>query len=343
MSENSSLLADMAARLFADLGTEGGNDFAAWPRIEDNGFNGLLLAEDSGGFGGDWADFLLLARLLGRHAVALPVGESILATHLAAAAGLTAPAGALSLAPHISGTLAGGRFTGSLAAVPWGRHVSAVVGQIDDQLLLVRRDHALIHQGENPAGEPRDRLNFKDAPVESAPLDRSAASPHALGALLRTGQIAGALKAALDLAIGHANDRVQFGRPIGKFQAVQHALAQAAGHAAAVDCAAQAAFWRLGQGEAMLETAAAKLRANMAADIGAAIAHQVHGAIGFTREHGLHHFTRRLIAWRSEFGHDGYWAARLGTMACQAGGDGFWPLLTGRSDPAPMTTRLISR
>lgn len=335
MSENSSLLADMATRLFTDLGPGGGDDFAAWPAIEDNGFNGLLLAEDAGGFGGDWADFLLIARLLGRHAVALPVGESILAAHLAATSGLDAPAGALSLAPRLTGTLTAGRFTGSLKAVPWGRHVSAVVGQLDDMLLLLHSHDATISHGENPAGEPRDSLNFQDAPVQAATLDPSTLGPHGLGALLRAGQIAGALNAALELAVAHANDRVQFGRPIGKFQAVQHALAQAAGHAAALDCAAQAAFWRLGQGEAMLETAAAKLRANMAADIGAAIAHQVHGAIGFTREHGLHHFTRRLIAWRSEFGHDAFWAARLGAMACQWGADGFWPTLTGRSDPAP--------
>ena len=140
------------------------------------------------------------------------------------------------------------------------------------------------------------------------------------------------MDAALALSIAHANDRVQFGKLIGKFQAVQQALAVFAEEAAAANCAGQAAACACDLGEADFEIAAAKLRAGFAAEIGAAAAHQTHGAIGFTREHPLHRFTRALAAWRSEFGGDRYWARRLAGIACVAGPDGIWPLITARAD-----------
>jgi acyl-CoA dehydrogenase len=157
---------------------------------------------------------------------------------------------------------------------------------------------------------------------------------HAFGAFARTAQIAGALDAALQLSIAHANERVQFGKPIGKFQAVQQSLAVFAEEAAAVNCAGQAAARSTDHGDGGFEIAAAKLRANMAAGTGAAIAHQVHGAIGFTLEHRLHRLTRRLHAWRSEFGSDRFWAERVGAAAAAAGPEGLWPMLTARSDAA---------
>jgi len=63
------------------------------------------------------------------------------------------------------------------------------------------------------------------------------------------------------------------------------------------------------------------------------VAHQVHGAMGFTEEFGLHRFTRRLWSWRSEFGGDAHWAARLGQMAVEIGAEAFWIELTQRTDP----------
>jgi acyl-CoA dehydrogenase len=146
--------------------------------------------------------------------------------------------------------------------------------------------------------------------------------------------MAGALDAALARSIQYANERVQFGKPIGKFQAVQQNLAVFAEEAAAVNCAAQAAARATDRGDAGFEIAAAKLRANMAAGIGISIAHQVHGAIGFTMEYGLHRWTRRLVAWASEFGSETYWAQNLGAKVAAGGADAFWPDLVRRSDPS---------
>ncbi len=78
----------------------------------------------------------------------------------------------------------------------------------------------------------------------------------------------------------------------------------------------------------MLEVASAKIRVGEAAGEGAAIGHQVHGAIGFTIEHILHRYSRRLWSWRDDFGSESEWAVRLGNMIAAKGGDELWPTLT---------------
>ncbi len=151
-------------------------------------------------------------------------------------------------------------------------------------------------------------------------------------AFARSCQIAGALDATLALSVDYVNERQQFGRPLGRFQAVQQSLATFSCEAAAANCAAMGAAQALDRGLADLEIAAAKLRANRAVEVGTAIAHQVHGAIGFTQEYSLQHLTRRLWQWRSEHGNDAYWSAKLGSGVIARGADNFWPDLTARTD-----------
>jgi len=128
--------------------------------------------------------------------------------------------------------------------------------------------------------------------------------------------------------VRYATERKQFGRPIGNFQAIQHNLAILAGHVAAAGSAAEWAFRAADRGEPAFEVAVAKVRAGEAAGIGAGIAHQAHGAIGFTYEHSLHHATRRLWAWREEFGNETHWATQLGHMVAARGADALWPFIT---------------
>ena len=151
-------------------------------------------------------------------------------------------------------------------------------------------------------------------------------------AFARACQIAGALDAALALSIAYANERQQFGRPLGKFQAVQQSLASFACEAAAANCAAMGAAQALDRGNAEFEVAAAKLRANRAVEMGTSVAHQVHGAIGFTEEYALAPLTRRLWQWRSEYGNDAYLSARLGSKVIAQGAERFWPELSARTD-----------
>ncbi|MEM7020130.1 MAG: acyl-CoA dehydrogenase family protein, partial [Pseudomonadota bacterium] len=151
------------------------------------------------------------------------------------------------------------------------------------------------------------------------------------GAMLRSAQIAGALDALTAMSVQYASERIQFGKPIGKFQAIQQSLAQLATQTASVGLASEVAFRAaVTKSDPRFEIAVAKIRAGEASELATSIAHQTHGAIGFTYEHNLHFATRRLWAWRAEFGTDSEWAEKLGSSALSEGGEALWPYVTAR-------------
>jgi acyl-CoA dehydrogenase len=349
MSEERALLAEAVSRLFGDAFARAASrpertarDAELWAQIEELGLPALLVREEAGGAGGCVEDALAIARELGRYAIALPLAESLLAHEALAAAGLDRPAGALTLALDVEAgaqiDVERGQFRGALANVPWGAEAAGVVAVLAStsgpRVALLNPAHASeIARGANLAEEPRATLRFAGARAASAPAAGDAAARlFERAVLLRTGQLAGALAAALSRTVAHATGRVQFGKPIGQFQAVQQLVARMGSEAAAVECAVAAAFRAANCGEASFEIACAKLRANLAADFCAAGAHQVHGAIGFTREQDLRLFTQRLLAWRGELGNDRYWAERLGSSVAARGAEAFWRDLTARSD-----------
>ena len=180
-------------------------------------------------------------------------------------------------------------------------------------------------------GEPESLLlgSASEAPSFTSSLAPSLAKLQGLLALSRAVMIAGALESALDLSVAYALERKQFGREIAKFQAVQQQLAVLTGEVAAALRAADAGLEALGSSREATAWAVAKARAGEAAGKVAEIAHQVHGAMGFTHEHQLHHRTRRLWCWRDQHGHEAYWQAELGRALCAAGADALWPELTG--------------
>jgi alkylation response protein AidB-like acyl-CoA dehydrogenase len=180
------------------------------------------------------------------------------------------------------------------------------------------------------AGEHALMFPLAETVVDAAAKDRGwdpERKFHAM-ALARAGQMAGAISAALTLSVEYTRQRQQFGKPLAAFQAIQQQLAVLAEEAAASRAAAAAASRAADRGEAKFEIASAKLRCNIAAGNAASIAHQVHGAIGFTMEYDLQKFTRPLWMWRSEYGNDRHWADAIGTLAAARGADGFWPGLT---------------
>jgi acyl-CoA dehydrogenase len=191
------------------------------------------------------------------------------------------------------------------------------------QLIVVARDAAgvSVRPGHNLAGESRDTLVLEGVvpqAVVPAPFDAHALL--CLAAVLRSALMAGAIERTLALSVEYANLRVQFGRPIGKFQAVQQSIALLATQAAAARAASEAGSdaideWLGGWGEPLTQSiaaASAKIRTGEAAGQACAIAHQVFGAIGFTEEHELHHFTKRLWSWRDEYGNEAFWSRAVG-------------------------------
>ena len=140
---------------------------------------------------------------------------------------------------------------------------------------------------------------------------------------LAAAQIAGLAETVLAMTLEWTQTRQQFGKPLSKNQAVQHSLARMAAETAAAGAAVGLAglgLARLGvAGESWPLVAAAKARASEAAGIVAALAHQLHGAIGVTSEHRLHLFTRALWQGRDAAGSEHDWHARLGAEVLARG------------------------
>ena len=315
-----------------------------WEAMESTGLSLAWVPESAGGPGASLADGFAVARTAARFAAPVPLAETLCAGWLLAQAGLQAPAGPMSVAPvrarESIALDADGRLCGSVTDVPYAAHAAhlvVVASQGDAALIgLVSAADCRLAPGSNLAGEAQGSVHFEAVvPADTGymtgpdPLD----ALQRMGAAIRSQQIAGALERILDLSLQYARQRVQFGRPIARFQAIQHSLASLAGEVAAAGAAADAAaaaiiHHGINDQRTLFAVAAAKIRAGEAAGAGAAIAHQVHGAMGFTREYSLHHSTRRLWAWRDDFGAESVWAMALGKIAIDAGAKALWPALT---------------
>jgi len=356
-----SLIEQSAQRLFAEQVDkvarerveDGAFDVRLWQLAVGGGFTLALACEAAGGIGESWSGAAPILHAIGHYQVPLPLAETMVAAQLLSLAGIEVPEGPIALieqgcgnALHASGKGAALRLDGSAHHVAWARHAPhALVSLSDRHLALVdlRQSAVRCEPRLDPARMPSDSVLFDRAPCVAL-VTNPLALPQpvwALGALARALTIVGALESALEQSVRYATERVQFGRPIGKNQAIQQQLALMAGDAAAARMAALAAAadapsaMQREAPSAAFSIAVAKVRAGEAATRAAGIAHQVHGAIGFTREHSLHFATRRLWAWREQFGSDAWWAAALGRAAIAGGSAAFWPALTRRRfDPA---------
>lgn len=345
------LIEDSANRLFAEQvlkahrerAEHGELDAALWQQVVDGGFPLLLASEAAGGFGLSWLAAYPLLRGLGYWQVPLPLAETMVAGLLASVAGFELPAGPTTLIEQGRGNalvVEGNTVSGTAHSVPWARHAdAALVSLADGRLALLPIKGAAgvqVQPQGNVAGLPSDTLVLTHAQLTAAAANPLAlAQPvWTLGAVARSIMLVGALESAVEQAVRYAGERVQFGKAIGKNQAIQQNLALMAGDVAAARTAALVAAADAPDSVARdtaathFSTAVAKVRAGEAATRGAGIAHQVHGAIGFTHEHSLHFATKRLWAWREEFGTDAHWAAELGRAAIRARAAGFWPGIT---------------
>lgn len=295
---------------------------ALWSEAEAMGYTQPLDPSQFWAPGDSAGSEYVLLTAAGQHALPLPLAETMLAAGLLARVGAEIPPGPLGLALSPE------------ARVPWGRHVAQVLSLSGGELVLLPAQDCRFEPQHNLGDEPRDRpLQMPLAhAVRRYPLDLAPERVLERAALMRAAQMVGAIQRCLELSLQYANERKQFGRPIGAFQAIQHQLALMAGQAAAAKMAVLAGYHTLarqGSGpESGIAAAIAKSRAGEAAGIAAAIAHQVHGAMGFTFEHPLQFYSRRLQAWRAEYGSERYWNQQIGEQVRSAGADRLWPLLT---------------
>lgn len=341
MNELQTILSDSVHRLLADHATkqtiiaaeEGAWPKALWDELVSNGLTRVLVPEEQDGAGATWSDAYVVLKAAGEHAAPVPLAEAIVGGWILARAGIAVPDGVITLMEG-DFLLKEGRLSGRAMRVPFARHATHAVALVKSgwgvEAVLAPLDYVPVAHDQNIAREARDTLTFERVMVETGWVELPANGLRLFGALARAAQMAGALDYLTRQSVAYANERTQFGKPIGKFQAIQQQLAVLSTQSAAAGIAAAHACAAADKGEAAFEIAVAKVRVDDASSIATSIAHQVHGAIGFTYEHGLHFATRRLWSWRSEFGSGAEWAEELGRAALERGADELWPYVTGR-------------
>jgi len=355
MSETGKIFSESLARLFtnhdAAAGITSGRTLAwsdsLWKDLHELGLPLLMVEEQKGGAGAGTADLFDVLAIAGRHAVPVPVTESVIATWLANQHDLQLPAGATTLAvewPSSESSLTTTRdgdwlvLNGTLDCVPWGRRCSSLVTLVQDQIVVVEVDTTSatmsIAERNNLADEPSDCVTLTNHRIPasacaSAQIDNDGILR--IAALGRAAQMCGAMHAVLELTMQYVSDREQFGRPLKKFQAIQHYLARMYCEVVAATTATRGALELPDAAGAPFECAAAIVRTREAATEIAAISHQCHGAIGFTAEYQLGRLTKRLWAWRDEYGDESQWRNALGALVLSDNEASLWQRLTGGS------------
>lgn len=327
MSEMKSYIEDTAEKILKDFSTkeqrerfeEGVWPSSLWKTIQESGLPLLGVEEEKGGVGGDYEDVFAILRLAGKYAAPIPLAEVIyanqfLATHEGEVEDKLRVVHFAEEGPAVQSSY-------TLMNVPYGRYIDEVIviqqegGQASYSIV-----HPLtgeIERNDNLAGEPRDSLtlsNLGESKKVELNFKEAVEGYTKFLALSRAAMMTGAMESVLALSIFYSKERQQFGRPLHKFQAIGHHLTAMAGEVAAAyaTLAVTSASYRSEVAKEHIAMAKIELSAN--ANVVAKAAHQLHAGIGMTYEHELHHFTRRLWAWREEAGNETYWADQLASM-----------------------------
>ena len=310
-----------------------------WKEISVLGWPGLLVPAEYGGSGGGIVDVILLVEEMGRACFPSPyVPSAVVATSLLVAAG--SPARRERLLPAMARgdrlcVLAlteesasiepqavrleggpGGRLSGRKLFVSDAHAaddlivVTRAAGGVNLLLLDTRRPGVTVLPMEALAGDRPCEVGFADVEVRAEDLLGEAGRGRELlegalqaGALARSAEMVGCAQRVLDLCVDHAKGRKQFGRPLGSFQAVQHALADLLRDVETARSLLHSAAWRMQERlPSATDVAMAKAYAGRTSQAVARKAHQLLGAISFCEEHPLHLFHKRILAAGLDFG-----------------------------------------
>lgn len=288
-----------------------GNGDALWQRIQDSGFADAMLPEDQGGAALGLRSVYPLLALCGRHALPLPLAETMLARIALSASGVPLPEGAITLARATAED-------GVAAHVCDGKVARWVLADLAGDVRLLPVETARCRDSDL---FPLDaHMTWTQDAWDQAARVPAVADLLAMQACVVSAKMSGALSMVFDRTLQYANERQQFGRPIGKFQAIQHQLSLMAEHAFVVRMAARLGCQSPDWQPDGRQVAVAKACASEAALAVAELAHAIHGAIGFTEEFDLQLYTRRLHHWRQTAGSESFWHDRAGAdLLAQAG------------------------
>lgn len=285
---------------------------ALWAALEQSGFADALVPESANGAGLSLADAWPIVFALGRHVVPSPFAQTMVARAWLHAAGLKLPVGSVTFAPFQVSEEKGAV---SCRNVSFGRIADHVIVQLDHRVLvLAAKDASTAISGGH--GSLDADMRWPATAVQAA--QHAEVAPHLMANLQAwclAGLIAGAADRVLEMTLDYANQREQFGKPIGRFQAMQQQISEMAEQVFGVRMASEMSCRSESFQPTPLLAALAKMQASQAVAKIASIAHATHGAIGVTQEYDLQLYTRRLREWARAGGGQGYWAARIGAGA----------------------------
>jgi acyl-CoA dehydrogenase len=327
MSDQKTFFEDSASRLFerccpievVEAAESGTFPDALWSELELAGFGLTLTSESAGGIGATLADASAILEQAGRAAAPGPILETMIGNWLLGEAGLEPLGGPV----EIYFAEAGGNHS-----VSWLHGLSAIVTIMrDGDGIRIGRDAPAVFQETavpDTIGEARFAIARKSPPDGSYRLEIGYDRVLNHASVLNAARSLGALEWVLERTIAYASERKQFGREIGKFQVIQQHLAELAGSVAAARAIITEAADQPGQPAL---AAAARSRLGDTIDTAVSIGHQVHGAIGFSREYPLNYRTRRLMTWRDIYGSTPFWRRKLSAELLAAGAEGIWPAI----------------
>ncbi|UOQ94863.1 acyl-CoA/acyl-ACP dehydrogenase [Halobacillus shinanisalinarum] len=316
-----------------------------WSVLVESGITSVGVPESLGGTGGDYNDALHILQLYGRFSVPLPLSETLMVQWLLADHRVPASREIFTLSVNLKNkieieeTTKGYSIRGKAVHVPWARHAKSLLVLVNfegaSKVALLPLEQAGVEYNSNLAGEPSDTVNFESIDVENIFLEdveeeKFRMKVTNLGGLIKTAMMSGAMEALLELSVLYSKEREQFGRPLHRLQAIQQHIAVLSGETVASVTIANKAIQAFGKGMVDHEIAAAKLKLSESAGKVTEIAHQLHGAIGVTHEHRLNQVTRRLWAWRDEFGNENYWADQLAEKVMSSNKESLWEMITDR-------------
>ncbi|GAA4990685.1 acyl-CoA dehydrogenase family protein [Yinghuangia aomiensis] len=335
MTDNARELRELVADVVDGMSFDDRGSDHLWATLCDLGLPRVGIDEARGGSGGTFADLAVVVRALAEQAVGLPVGENALASWVLAHDRAVDGTGT-TLAFAIDGEYREDMAVLRIPAVPWLRQAGGVVVYRggDDASYVETGEGVRVDEAENLAGEPRDTLSVLGAagtPLRAAPPMPDVRGRHTV---LRAAAVAGAAEGAYRLTRDYVMQREQFGKPLARIPAVAAGLAGMKVAIVQLDAVLARAvdLYGTGTGTALrpriAAAAAAAVIAADAAAVCARTAHQLHGAMGVTREYPLHHYTKRLWAWPGEVGSETHSAEYLGARALAGGEAAVWDELT---------------
>ena len=304
-----------------------------WNEVEEIGLPKIVVKEKFDGFNLEFASVLPIIQLANSLGAPIPLSETILCNYILSECDINPLEGMITFANATKNIkILGNELSGELISVPFLNLTDKImfITKIDgvEKVVFLQNSHLDIEQKKNFLAEPRFNVNLKNNNIIEIKTLNPKINFNYLGAILRSAQMIGSMEKILNLSIDYCSQRKQFGRPLSKFQAIQHQISEMAVELSASSAALSTIASSEDLSKNIYDIAILKIRTGIAAGKIIAISHQVHGAIGFTKEYELAYFTKNLNSWRNDFGNESYWEEFLGKDFLENSNKNLWEYLT---------------